>query len=425
MIVKKIEIENVIRSCHDRLWRHFIGVHGDKAFIYSYSDVKSGWKKLLPAKSEIKAGIPDDRIGVRTPLENCCLDAGFYVDAVLATVYPLAGEEEKSQIEKECRLLMRGLLTLGTAGQRQGFMARGVLLDGKTHYPVSSADQYTPAFAALWRYFHAPFATEEEKKSIVQLVIDVVSMLESDGFYLKFDDHNGFWRGELPRYTRDRASRLLEFYAVAADLVRKMPVLALYERRWSLIYKRLVMEDNRLRLQLFHKAYTHEEIQLISRSCMYQFHQDMVALRVLYEIEKNNEIRNAYRAGIRNGARATAGLVDLYKCFSPKPKETFNYDWRKVYNSLKRPDPHGQDFRKAFLEMYPDFSSEVTKFGGALEAALTVLMSGDMKLIRPVLPHAAAILKMADSFVSSFDEAPICGLQVAWWLRKLAHKEEI
>ena len=239
--------------CYQRLWNRFIGVHGDAAFVYTYSDLKKpeeGWRDLRPTKEEIESGIPESRIGAKTPLENCCLDNGFYLDFTIGALYPVAQEQEKLKIEKECRLLFNGLLALGKASKKQGFLPRGILTECGSHYPVSAVDQYTTALAGLWRYFHAPFATEEEKIKIVDMLIDIVSMLEADNYYLKFEDGNGYWRGELPRYDVARANRLLTFYAMAKSLVAKCPGHVVQEGgRWDFVYKKLLEENDYIRLK--------------------------------------------------------------------------------------------------------------------------------------------------------------------------------
>ena len=417
MSISKDVVQSACAYCHDRLWDHFVGIHGDHAFIYTYADLDQGWEKLVPTKEEIANGIPDDLIGAKTPIENCCIEAGFYVDSLLATVYPLAEGDEKEQMEKECRLLVKGLLALAEAGARQGFIPRGVALDGKSHYRVSSVDQYTTALAALWRYYGTPFATDDEKLSIANLLVDVVSVVQSDNYYLKYEDNRGYWRGELPRYSMDRASRLLEFFAIAMDVTSRLPALAKIERRWGHVYWRLREQDDRMRLKLCLEGYTEEGATRIA-PWMYQFLQDAVALRALREIEEDPEVRDMYRTGLRNAADATARFVDFYQEFPADPSSGFNYDWRKAHQLRTQRDGDEWNVGGYLAELNPNFHCEVTKLDGAFEAALPVLMTEEEDLIRPIFPHVEGMLAMTDGLETALVHTMDRALMACWWLRK-------
>ena len=122
----------------------------------------------LPTPDEIAHRIPNP-CGWGSGMEDSVISGGVALD-----MYLDAGDEAWA------RKIYLGLKRCGTISGVPGFVARSISpRDGKSFYPESSRDQYTHYVYSLWHYFQSPFATAEEKREIVTLLVDVARFCET------------------------------------------------------------------------------------------------------------------------------------------------------------------------------------------------------------------------------------------------------
>lgn len=118
--------------------------------------------KYLPEPEMIKLLIPNPA-GYGTGMEDCMLNAGLMMDAVIAR-YEVTGDETmRDYASKICK----GLILGATVSHKKGFLPRGVSpADCSSHYIDTSRDQYTDWFYAAYRFYYSPLCNEEQKNDI-------------------------------------------------------------------------------------------------------------------------------------------------------------------------------------------------------------------------------------------------------------------
>ena len=210
-------------EAHELMWREFICPKTLQ--VYTCLDAKTR-RPDLPSHADVKAGKPN-ACGWGTGIENCALDGGAYLGAMIDR-YAVTGKPEHAD---EARKIFRGLMLIARSAARPGFIPRGVMLDGKAHYPESSVDQYTMYVYGLWRYFRGPIATSAEKDEISRLLAAVLKRLEIDRFVILTDTGGRTTFGALDRLAPSRAERLLGIVLAGADVTG--------DEHWREVYRRL------------------------------------------------------------------------------------------------------------------------------------------------------------------------------------------
>ena len=88
------------------------------------------------------------------------LNAGSVID-ILRIRKTVLGEENTGRAEK----VVNGIHRCATVHGKDGFLVRGVTLDGKSCYANSSRDQFTLAVFGLWR-LGGGLGTGSEKRGV-------------------------------------------------------------------------------------------------------------------------------------------------------------------------------------------------------------------------------------------------------------------
>ncbi|MCD6359414.1 MAG: hypothetical protein J7M38_01035, partial [Armatimonadetes bacterium] len=115
----------------------------------------------------------------------------------LCDAYDATGEE---WIAAAARRTWRGMKLIGSVSPAPGFVPRGPHPDGKSYYPNSSRDQHAVYVYALWRWFHSPLATDEDRAFIADFLDAFARRMEDNRWHVYVEDnseiaHVGFsWR---------------------------------------------------------------------------------------------------------------------------------------------------------------------------------------------------------------------------------------
>ena len=267
-------------QAHEVLWREFIDPRTFQ--VYTYLDPATG-RVSLPSPADIAACRPSTG-GWGTAIENCALDGGAYLGA-LVDRHAVTGEAEHAE---EARRIYQGLRLIAASARRRGCIPRGVLPDGVTHYPESSVDQYTMYVYGLWRYFRSPIATKGEKGEIQAIFEAVLERLEADKFVILSDTGQKMKFGALDAWRSSRAERLLAVVLAGADVTGKA--------HWREVY------DTLRPPRLAHcRAEGGEPWVLV---------QNQLALFLLRRLEKDPEALKVYEAGSLEVARVCATYYD-------------------------------------------------------------------------------------------------------------------
>ena len=127
----------------------------------------------FPGSADIAAGFPDP-CGYSTGMEDGMINGGTMLDACLLKYEP-DGDPETAYF---ARKLVRGMLLCAFSG-KDGFLPREVSpVDGRSHYPDSSRDQYTIFAFGMHRYLGSSLCTPEERAEICRAAIAIARRAE-------------------------------------------------------------------------------------------------------------------------------------------------------------------------------------------------------------------------------------------------------
>jgi hypothetical protein len=178
--------QQIANDAHAVVMKHYL--QKGTGLLYMYTEPYSAGGIKLPTKKQIRQCIPNSN-GFSTPLENGCLTTAQYLDSMvhryLVTRLPVHAAE--------ARRLYRGLMILAASSKFPGFVPRGVLPDGKTHYPDSSIDQQSFWLMGLVS-FYRHLATVAERREIRRVICGFVGACENAGWKcLREDGLVGYW----------------------------------------------------------------------------------------------------------------------------------------------------------------------------------------------------------------------------------------
>lgn len=150
----QLKIDDAFRYVEEALF-------SEKTFLI-YDHVLRGRETDFPSAEEIALSYPNP-CGYSTGMEDGMINGATTLDACLIR-YVL---EEDALAAAFAKKIVKGMLDCAFTAKSEGFLPRAVSpLDGKSHYPDSSRDQYTMFAFAMHRYMATPFCTEAERERI-------------------------------------------------------------------------------------------------------------------------------------------------------------------------------------------------------------------------------------------------------------------
>lgn len=132
--------------------------------------------KYLPSPELIQRQIPNPG-GYGTGMEDCMLNAGMMMDAVVAR-YEATGDKE---MEKYASEICRGMILAASVSPKKGFLPRGVSPeDGKSHYMDTSRDQYTNWLYGAYRLYYSGLSNTDQRAKICRCVAEMAEKMEAE-----------------------------------------------------------------------------------------------------------------------------------------------------------------------------------------------------------------------------------------------------
>ena len=168
------------RTC--MFYNHLVGDEADAA------------TKTLPEPELIRLGIPNPG-GYGTGMEDCMLNAGLMMDAVIAR-----WEATRDEGMRDCAAkIWRGMELDASVSSKKGFLPRGVTpADCRSHYIDTSRDQYTNWWYGAYRLFFSDLSDEEQRESVRRLLTGMAGKMEREVIpengwsFLREDGERGF-----------------------------------------------------------------------------------------------------------------------------------------------------------------------------------------------------------------------------------------
>lgn len=351
------ELQAKVATLHEHVMSRF--VHPQTNLLYDYiapPGAQDPWGHL-PTPKEIKASQPN-ACGWGAGMEDCSINGGAYL-AGMVVRHEITRQPAHAE---EARRLYQGLRLLGTVAPRKGFIARGVLPDGKSFYPNSSVDQYTFFVYGLWTYYHSTIATEAEKGEIRAIMHDVCARIEDDGFDILTADGKPALVSDVGVIRSDRSTRLLEIYRVGADVTGGA--------HWLEIYKEKTAENKYARLRDVTTPSRVDVMPWKSRQSVYGILQNQVSLLPLLALEESLPIKACYLEALRLDGRLVEGRMEEFRKYTPAIHDD-NYTlggWR----AAPTVDPRS-----------PGMQKEMRTVRGPAEALVLMLMGNGVYLNEP------------------------------------------
>ncbi|MBI4027102.1 MAG: hypothetical protein HY360_19105 [Verrucomicrobia bacterium] len=377
-------MHDTLESLHARIWSLFY--QPKQGILYTFINPRTR-QPVLPTADEVLRCIPNTA-GWGTPIEDSCLCAGTYLDAMLLR----HAAQPTRENERKAREIFRGLMNLAGCGRRRGFIARGLLPDGKTYYPDTSVDQYTMFLYGLWRYFESPVATSKDRDSIRKIVSNICLQLEEDEFVIQTDAGSVATFSDINAMIYGRVERVLQPFAVGWKICGNL--------RFAQTYGKLKAEQNGRRLKILKNQGPPPK----GKVSLYALLQTQVALRCLCEIESDKKDRVIYESAMNRIGRAAPAWIGQYRNFGKlRLHDDWDLDWRHDWNHRMTDNIWifgRQLYASGRFDQVKHSSSCVRE---PCEAVLAMLLAPNSTLHKPARIHFDRMLRTVE-----FDHTWIC-----------------
>ena len=324
--MQRIEVlEKQIQTAWDVVMKKFY--HPKTHMIYDYLTKETAEASAddYPTPEEIAASAPNP-CGWGAGMEDSTLNLGSMIEAMIAR-YSLTKEVE---IKEQLQMLLEGLIKNGTAAE-PGFIARSVCaLDGESVYIDSSRDQYTNWVYAAHCLLHSECIDQIQKDALKEILINIAKKLERDvdseykGYLCRLDGKPGI-------------VSLMDSDDLGAHEILRMQMLylAAYEASGDRYWYQKYCEKREALLTRVEESYTIESITRMARGRwgrIYIYYQAQYSMRLLYDIETDEDYRARYLRLLKISAE---GAEEYVKCaYANKgvlqEKQEYFLPWRSV-----------------------------------------------------------------------------------------------
>ena len=263
--------------------------------IYSYDLPER--EMALPTPAEAASGIPSAPAW-GTGVEDCAMNGGL----LLAALTDLGKKEAAGRI-------FAGLRGLLSAARVHGFVPRGLLADGVSHYANTSSDQVCMLVYGLWRYLRSPLPDVAQRAACAGMIRDIAERIEGGGLRILSEDGAVAGGGNIHSLDAGHPARLLGLLMAA--------YVATGEEKWRRLYEEKVSEQDGARLRHF----CGESADGFPPGWgFYGPEQLQVQLRLLAESEWDPGRRDLYRRAM--GDVAARMLRASFPCIGHEPAYT-------------------------------------------------------------------------------------------------------
>ena len=165
-----------MQNTWDFVWNRLFDGRTGMFYNYLTGSEPDAATKYLPEPELIRALVPNPG-GYGTGMEDCMLNAGIMMDAVISR-YEATGDES---MREYAAAIWRGMELDATVSPQKGFLPRGVSpADCRSHYIDTSRDQYTNWFWGAYRLYFSDLSDDGQKESIRSCLIAMAEKMEAD-----------------------------------------------------------------------------------------------------------------------------------------------------------------------------------------------------------------------------------------------------
>ena len=168
-------MEKCLQNVWNYIWNHLYDERTGMFYNHLAGDAVKA-SEYLPEPEMINLLIPNPA-GYGTGMEDCMLNAGLMMDAVVAR-YEVTGDESMREYAAK---ICKGLILDASVSHQKGFLPRGVSpIDCQSHYIDTSRDQYTDWFYAAYRLYFSPLADDTQKENIRWCLTTIAEKFEAE-----------------------------------------------------------------------------------------------------------------------------------------------------------------------------------------------------------------------------------------------------
>jgi hypothetical protein len=303
------------------------------------------------------------------------------------------------------------LLLLNSMSDVPGFMGRGVSTDGKSHYPMGSNDQALPWFLGLWRYWESNIGTKEERDRASKAIIQTAQTVVDLKWAMPAEPPFGK-RGSFAGFTFDSAPRQL--------FVMKILHALTGEAKWEAMYRAALEERGGKENLSKREICAHGMVFDYARYHSWTSCCSVGALRVLWELEKDEALRADFAKGLQASADLAFKNLPMAEKFDPNDKSVFDPDWRKSMLPMWKPQQTEAEAQKlaeeqvrAFLKQSPRRSKETEFVREPTAAAWVVSLAPDQAILKE---RAAGIERVIAHYdYTKLYYSQFFWVESAWW----------
>lgn len=176
------------------IWNRLFDERTCMFYNYLVGDEPDAAVKYLPEPELIRLGIPNPG-GYGTGMEDCMLNAGLMMDAVVARYEATGDAGMRAYAEK----IWRGMELAASVSPGKGFLPRGVSpADCRSHYIDTSRDQYTNWWYGACRLYYSDLSNKEQRESVRRLLTGMAEKMQAEVIpengwsFLREDGERGF-----------------------------------------------------------------------------------------------------------------------------------------------------------------------------------------------------------------------------------------
>ena len=132
--------------------------------------------KYLPEPEMIRQLIPNPA-GYGTGMEDCMLNAGIMMDAVVSRYEATADSSMRGYADR----IFHGMVLDASVSSQKGFLPRGVSpADGRSHYIDTSRDQYTNWWFGAYRLYFSDLSDEGQRAELRRCLTSMAEKFEAE-----------------------------------------------------------------------------------------------------------------------------------------------------------------------------------------------------------------------------------------------------
>ena len=364
---RRKDANGMIDYLHEQVWSRFVRMPYGHLLDYADTDGNT----CFPTAKECEKAMPNP-MGWWTSIENGSFFTGLYTYALLEKYR----KTKDPSTADEIKILVDGLLYLQDVGTVDGFIARGVADDGKSHFPCSSDDQFFPWVLSLFAYYSSDLC--ENPSDIRERLLRALRAVRSYGWRIPADvkglytyamEEAADWRGIVP----------LLFYAkVIYELTR--------EEADEEIFRNFAISKPAgsifTRLEIVSHGYSHDMVAFLGVKQFWICTCSHLAIREMILLDpKHSEY---YKKGLHQNGVTSLGIVDDILKYD-NVGDGFTFDWRSIHEFWKYYEGDIQKGVQIAITQHAYWTKEVVPhrvmehevLGNALFASWMAITCGD------------------------------------------------